>query len=65
MASPSANAHVAHGHDGHGHDGHGHDHDDGGPVHVHIAPAGFYWGIFGALIVLTFLTVAASYVVMG
>lgn len=39
-------------------------HDDG-KVHAHVAPALFYWGIFGVLIFLTFLTVAVSYVDFG
>jgi cytochrome c oxidase subunit 4 len=42
----------------HGHDDHG-AHDEGA-VHVHIAPARFYWGIFGALTSLTIVTVYAS-----
>lgn len=46
------------------HDDHGHDHDDGA-VHVHIAPAQFYSGIFAALVVLTIVTVGASYIDMG
>ncbi len=37
---------------------------DGG-VHVHIAPTKFYVGIFAALIVLTFITVGASYIDLG
>lgn len=49
------NAH-AHAHDSH--------HDDG-KVHAHVAPALFYWAIFAALIVLTVITVAASYVDFG
>ncbi len=36
-----------------------------GRVHVHIAPTKFYIGIFAALIVLTFITVGASYVDLG
>src|SRR5579884_3118640 len=39
-------------------------HDDGA-VHVHIASAQFYWGIFAALIVLTILTVRVSYYDFG
>jgi cytochrome c oxidase subunit IV len=39
-------------------------HDDG-QVHVHIASARFYWGIFSALIVLTLLTVKVSYYDFG
>jgi hypothetical protein len=40
------------------------DHDDGN-VHVHIAKAQFYWGIFGALVVLTLVTVKVSYYDFG
>jgi cytochrome c oxidase subunit IV len=47
----------------HGHAGHGH-HDDGA-VHVHIASAQFYIGIFLALVVLTILTVKVSYYDFG
>ena len=39
-----------------------HDHTDDGGVHVHIHTTKFYAGILGALLVLTVLTVAASYV---
>jgi cytochrome c oxidase subunit IV len=42
----------------------GRDHDDG-KVHSHISPFNFYLGIFGALIVLTCLTVGVSYVHLG
>ena len=42
-----------------------HAHHDDGKVHAHVAPALFYWGIFAALIVLTFITVAVSYVDFG
>ena len=42
-----------------------HAHADDGNVHVHIAPAPFYWGIFGALVCLTILTVAISYFDFG
>jgi cytochrome c oxidase subunit 4 len=65
-ASHAAHADHAHDHFGHGHgdDGHGHDHDDGA-VHVHVASSGFYWGIFGALICLTLLTVKVSYYDFG
>jgi len=46
-------------------DTHGHaDHDDGA-VHVHIATARFYWGIFGALTLLTIATVRVSYYDFG
>jgi cytochrome c oxidase subunit 4 len=40
-------------------------HADDGAVHVHIASTGFYWGIFAALITLTFLTVKVSYYDFG
>jgi cytochrome c oxidase subunit IV len=40
-------------------------HPDDGEVHVHIASAQFYWGIFGALIALTLLTVKVSYYDFG
>jgi len=43
---------------------HAHAHDDG-EVHAHIATARFYWGIFGALIVLTLATVRVSYYDFG
>src|SRR5271154_6837853 len=39
-------------------------HDDGA-VHVHVSSARFYWAIFGALVFLTFLTVAVSYFDFG
>jgi caa(3)-type oxidase subunit IV len=38
---------------------------DDGQVHVHIASTPFYLGIFGALIVLTLLTVKVSYYDFG
>ncbi len=41
-----------------------HSHDDGA-VHAHIAPTKFYVAVFAALIVLTFITVGASYVDLG
>jgi cytochrome c oxidase subunit IV len=44
---------------------HAHANDDGGAVHVHIAPAAFYWGIFAALVVLTVATVKVSYYDFG
>jgi cytochrome c oxidase subunit 4 len=45
---------------------HSHAHaDDGGAVHVHVAPAAFYWGIFAALVVLTVATVKVSYYDFG
>jgi cytochrome c oxidase subunit 4 len=43
---------------------HGHAPDDGA-VHVHIASSQFYWGIFAALICLTFVTVKVSYYDFG
>jgi len=49
----------------HAHDAHDHEHEDDGAVHVHIAPSVFYIGIFAALIVLTFITVAVSYFDFG
>lgn len=49
----SSQTHAAHG-----------DHDDGA-VHVHVAPAKFYWGIFGALVILTIVTVKVSYYDFG
>jgi cytochrome c oxidase subunit 4 len=39
--------------------------EEDGEVHVHIASTQFYWGIFGALIVLTLLTVRVSYYDFG
>jgi cytochrome c oxidase subunit IV len=41
-----------------------HAHDDGA-VHVHIATSRFYWGIFGALVLLTIATVKVSYYDFG
>ncbi len=38
---------------------------DDGDVHVHIASTQFYWAIFGALILLTLLTVRVSYYDFG
>jgi len=46
---------------GHAHHGHA----DDGRVHAHIASAQFYWGIFGALVVLTLVTVKVSYYDFG
>lgn len=43
---------------------HDHAHDDG-EVHAHVAPIKFYFAIFGALIFLTFVTVAVSYFDFG
>ncbi len=40
-----------------------HAHD--GKVRPHVAPALFYWGILGALVVLTAITVGVSYVDFG
>jgi cytochrome c oxidase subunit 4 len=40
-------------------------HADDGQVHAHIATSQFYWGIFGALIVLTLATVRVSYYDFG
>ncbi len=42
-----------------------HAHKDDGAVHTHIASAPFYMAVFGALIVLTCLTVGQSYVDLG
>src|SRR5215472_11814355 len=44
---------------------HGHGHADDGAVHVHIATTRFYWGIFGALVLLTIATVKVSYYDFG
>lgn len=41
-----------------------HDHADG-EVHAHLSPIKFYIAIFGALIFLTFVTVAVSYFDFG
>lgn len=41
---------------------HSHEHADDGGVHVHVHPTKFYLGILGSLLVLTVITVAASYV---
>ncbi|MDP9034266.1 MAG: cytochrome C oxidase subunit IV family protein [Myxococcota bacterium] len=40
-------------------------HIDDGEVHAHLSSAPFYLGIFGALIVLTFVTVKVSYYDFG
>lgn len=40
-------------------------HADDGAVHVHIATSRFYWGIFGALVLLTIATVKVSYYDFG
>jgi cytochrome c oxidase subunit 4 len=50
---------LAHGH------AHDHGHADDGAVHVHIAPSRVYWGIFGALVLLTIATVKVSYYDFG
>ena len=41
---------------------HTHEHANDGSAHVHIHPVKFYAGILGALMFLTVVTVAASYV---
>ncbi|HEX8789466.1 MAG TPA: cytochrome C oxidase subunit IV family protein [Polyangiaceae bacterium] len=46
-------------------DAHAHGHADDGAVHVHIASSRFYWGIFGALVLLTIATVKVSYYDFG
>lgn len=38
---------------------------DDGNVHSHVATTQFYWGIFGALVVLTLVTVKVSYYDFG
>jgi cytochrome c oxidase subunit 4 len=40
-------------------------HVDDGRVHAHLSSAQFYWGIFGALVILTLLTVRVSYYDFG
>jgi cytochrome c oxidase subunit 4 len=40
-------------------------HVDDGSVHAHLSSAQFYWGIFGALVILTLLTVRVSYYDFG
>jgi cytochrome c oxidase subunit 4 len=57
----SAGGHTATATNGHGHHGHA----DDGKVHAHISSARFYLGVFGALIVLTFITVKVSYYDFG
>lgn len=42
-----------------------HAESDDGNVHSHVSSLRFLWGIFGALIVLTVVTVGASYVDFG
>jgi cytochrome c oxidase subunit 4 len=44
---------------------HAHSDPDDGNVHSHVAKAQFYWGIFGALVVLTIVTVKVSYYDFG
>jgi cytochrome c oxidase subunit 4 len=44
---------------------HGDDDHDDGAVHVHVASTPFYFGIFAALICLTFVTVKVSYYDFG
>src|SRR5579883_979724 len=46
------------------HDDHDHAAHEG-DVHVHIATSRFYWGIFGALVMLTIATVRVSYYDFG
>lgn len=41
------------------------EHADDGAVHVHVMPTTFYIAIFAALVVLTLITVGASYVHLG
>ena len=43
---------------------HEHEHDDEGGEH-HVDPLWLYWGVFGALLVMTVVTVGASYVDFG
>jgi cytochrome c oxidase subunit 4 len=43
---------------------HGHGHDDGA-VHAHVSSSLFYIAVFGALLMLTGLTVGQSYVDLG
>jgi cytochrome c oxidase subunit 4 len=43
------------------HDDHGDEHADDGAVHVHVHSVQFYAGILGALMLLTIITVATSY----
>ena len=44
---------------------HGHGHADEGAVHAHVSSSFFYAAVFGALLVLTVLTVGQSYVDLG
>ncbi|MFO0624235.1 MAG: cytochrome C oxidase subunit IV family protein [Polyangiales bacterium] len=44
---------------------HDHGHADDGAVHAHVSPVIFLIGIFAALIFLTVVTVAVSYVDLG
>lgn len=43
----------------------GHGHGDGDDFHPHVLPLSTYLKVFGALLALTVITVAASYVDMG
>lgn len=54
-----------HGHDGHGHDGHGpsHGHDEHGVGHV--LPMKVLGAVFAGLVVLTWITVAATWIDLG
>jgi cytochrome c oxidase subunit 4 len=65
----AAVAKTAHGHDDHGHDDHGHGddhgHDDHGHGLSHVASTKVLLGTFGALMVLTIITVAATMVDLG
>lgn len=44
---------------------HSHESPDDGRVHAHLSSAQFYWGIFGALVLLTVATVKVSYYDFG
>lgn len=57
----SSDSHASHDEHDHGHDD-GHGHEGGGH---HVDPLWLYWGIFGSLLVMTVITVAASYVDFG
>ncbi len=61
-AAPVAAAHDDHGTHGHGDDGHGDDHGHG---LSHVASTKVLLGTFGALMVLTIMTVAATMVDLG
>ena len=62
VAAAAKTAHNDHGHDDHGH---GDDHDDHGHGLSHIASTKVLLGTFGALMVLTIITVAATMVDLG